>query len=190
MPAEEFALSGLFGALPLDAKTDKGAPLLVHGVDDPITWNDMQKVFPARGFDELYSAFKASSEAGKAHIFPAQYEVQPNSFMGVAGGYAVSVLWVLNGRSSQWEGALHEQTARWLAKQRSSSAGGTAASPYKGYPSVQHLSEAPAPLISLLSQQASWSFRAKKGVVADFVAAAAGSTSGPGEEVIRGNAFA
>lgn len=104
--------------------------------------------------------------------------------MGVAGGYQVNVLWVLNGRSEQWEDALSEQTRRWLAKQRAAPSG-----PYRGYPSVQHASEAPAPLISLLSQQASWSFRAKRGLVADFLASAAGTTSGPGEEVIRGNAW-
>lgn len=149
-----------------------------------MTWNDNQQVFPKRGFDALHAAFRASTEAGEAHVFAQAYEVQPNAFMGVAGGYVVNVLWVLNGRSTQWEGALQEQTGRWLAKQRSSSG------PYNDYPGTQHLSEAPAPLISLLSQQASWSFRAKRALVTDFVAAAAGSTSGPGEEVIRGNAWA
>lgn len=101
--------------------------------------------------------------------------------MAVAGGYQVNVLWVLNARSTQWEQALQDQTLRWLDKQR-----GTPG-PYEGYPYIQHNLEAPGPLINLLSQQGSWGFRAKKGAVLEFVANAAGSTSGPAEEVIRGN---
>lgn len=108
-------------------------------------------------------------------------QVLHNSFMGVAGGYQASVMWVLHGRSSEWEEGLAEQTQRWLAKQRETPG------PYQNYPFTQHTSEAPGPLISLLSQQASWSFRTKKAALAEFVAAAGGSTSGPGEEVIRGN---
>lgn len=108
-------------------------------------------------------------------------QVQPNVFMGVAGGYQVQVMWVLAGRSTQWEQALPEATLRWLDKQRNSTG------PYRYYPNVHHTLEAPAPLINLLSQQASWAFRAKKAEVLEFVAGAAGSTSGPGEEVIKGN---
>lgn len=103
--------------------------------------------------------------------------------MGVAGGYQVQVLWVLNGRSTQWEQELPEATLRWLDKQRNTTG------PYSGYPNVHHTLEAPAPLISLLSQQASWTFRAKKAEVLEFVAGAMGSMSGPEEEVVKGNTF-
>lgn len=68
--AEEYGLSGLFGAFPMDAK-------LLHGQDDPTTWNDMQQVFPKDGFAELYRAFKASHAAGDAHVFARTYEVGP-----------------------------------------------------------------------------------------------------------------
>lgn len=66
--AEEYGLSGLFGAFPMEAK-------LLHGQDDPTTWNDMQQVFPKDGFAELYRAFKASHAAGDAHVFARTYEV-------------------------------------------------------------------------------------------------------------------
>lgn len=110
-------------------------------------------------------------------------QVLPNTFMGIPGGYAVNVLWVLNGRSTQWEQALPEQTLRWLQKERDSTG------PYMDYPYVHHTLEAPSTLINLLSQQASWSFRAKKADVLDFVSWSFGTTSGPGEEVIRGNTY-
>jgi hypothetical protein len=110
-------------------------------------------------------------------------QVQANTFMGIPGGYEVNVLWILNGRSSQWEQALPEQTSRWLDKQRDSTG------PYRLYPNVQHTLEAPGLLINLLSQQASWAFRAKKAEVLEFVSTAVGSTSGPGEEIIKGNVF-
>jgi hypothetical protein len=103
--------------------------------------------------------------------------------MGIPGGYEVNVLFVLNGRSSQWEAALPEPTLRWLDKQRNSTG------PFRYYPNVHHTLEAPGPLINLLSQQASWAFRAKKAEVLEFVAGAVGSSSGPGEEVIKGNVF-
>lgn len=103
--------------------------------------------------------------------------------MGVAGGYEVNVLFILNGRSKQWEQALPEPTLRWLEKERN----GTG--PYKGYPNVHHTLEAPAPLINLLSQQASWAFRVRKAEVLEFVGQSIGTTSGPGEEVITGNTF-
>lgn len=173
---EEYGLSGLFGAFPMEAK-------LLHGQDDPTTWNDMQQVFPKEGFAELYRALKASHAAGDAHVFARTYEVLPNSFMGIPGGYEVNVLFVLNGRSSQWEAALPEPTLRWLDKQRNSTG------PFRYYPNVHHTLEAPGPLINLLSQQASWAFRAKKAEVLEFVAGAVGSSSGPGEEVIKGNVF-
>lgn len=67
-PVEEYGLSGLFGAFPMDAK-------LLHGQDNPTTWNDMQQVFPKDGFAELYRAFKASHAAGDAHVFARTYEV-------------------------------------------------------------------------------------------------------------------
>jgi hypothetical protein len=73
--AEEYGLAGLFGALPMDAKTELGRPLLLHGQDDPVTWNDMQQVFPKEGFAELYRTYKASSAAGDAHVFARTYEV-------------------------------------------------------------------------------------------------------------------
>jgi hypothetical protein len=73
--AEEYGLAGLFGALPMDAKNELGRPLLLHGQDDPVTWNDMQQVFPKEGFAELYSTYKASSAAGDAHVFARTYEV-------------------------------------------------------------------------------------------------------------------
>lgn len=114
-------------------------------------------------------------------VATALAQVQPNTFMGVAGGYVVNVLWIFNGRSTQWEQSLPQPTLRWLDKQRN------ATGPYRLYPNVQHTLDAPAPLISLLSQQASWAFRAKKAEILDFVTTAEGSTSGPAEEVIKGN---
>jgi hypothetical protein len=105
-------------------------------------------------------------------------QVVPNEFQGVTGGYTVNVLWVLNGRSSQWEQQLPQQTQRWLTRQRQSGA-------YKDYPNVYNNLEAPGPLISLLSQQASWGFRAKKDVVLDWIADAAGSQSGPSKAALR-----
>lgn len=220
--AGEFALSGLFGALPPEAKNDKGQPLLVHGVDDAPTWNEMEHVFPTAGFGELYEALRASHAAGDAHVFNRTYEVRtgesacmhaacmlkrlcaclrslmlerlplisclsklwvaphahthaqvlPNAFMGVAGGYNVSVLWVLNAQSAAWESQLPAATQRWLERQRGS------AGPYRDYPHVFNNLEAPAPLISLLSQQASWAFRAKKDAVLAWVGDAARSGGG------------
>jgi hypothetical protein len=107
-------------------------------------------------------------------------QVLKNEFQGVAGGYKVNVLWVLNGQSSQWEHQLPQQTQRWLSRQRQSGA-------YKDYPNVYNNLEAPAPLISLLSQQASWGFRAKKDLVLDWIADAAGSQSGPSGPAPKGS---
>lgn len=75
-PAEEFALAGLFGAFPLDATNDRGEQMMIHGVDDVGTWNEMGKVFPTSGFKQLFEQYKASYTAGGAHIFPATYEVR------------------------------------------------------------------------------------------------------------------
>jgi len=116
---------------------------------------------------------------GQAEAYVAAYsanavQVLPNAFMGIVGGYNVSVLWVLNGRSAQWESQLPAATQRWLDRQRRAVAG-----PYKNYPYVQNNLEAPGPLISLLSQQASWSFRMKKDQVVQWVLDAKGSRSGP-----------
>jgi len=116
---------------------------------------------------------------GQAEAYVAAYsanavQVLPNAFMGIVGGYNVSVLWVLNGRSAQWESQLPAATQRWLDRQRRAVAG-----PYKNYPNVQNNLEAPAPLISLLSQQASWSFRMKKDQIVQWVLDAKGSRSGP-----------
>lgn len=41
---EEFALAGLFGAVPLYTSSSKGEDMLIHGVDDLQTWNEMQQV--------------------------------------------------------------------------------------------------------------------------------------------------
>lgn len=101
-----------------------------------------------------------------------------NNFQGVDGDYTVNVLWVLNGASANWESQLPEQTQRWLQRQRESSGA------YKDYPNIYNTLDAPGPLISLLSQQASWSFRAHKELVVDFVEAAAGSESGPSAEAM------
>jgi hypothetical protein len=97
--------------------------------------------------------------------------VLPNAFQGIQGGYSVNVLWVLNGASSAWEQQLPEQTQIWLDQQRKDTAG-----PYAAYPGVLSRTDMPAPLLSLLSQQASWSLQASKDVVQDFVRAA--ETSG------------
>jgi hypothetical protein len=50
--------------------------MMIHGVDDVGTWNEMGKVFPTSGFKQLFEQFKASYEEGGAHIFPATYEVR------------------------------------------------------------------------------------------------------------------
>ncbi|WIA39163.1 hypothetical protein OEZ86_005290 [Tetradesmus obliquus] len=176
----EFALAGLFGAFPLDATDNRGEQMMIHGVDDVGTWNEMGKVFPTSGFKQLFEQYQERYRQGGAHMFPATYEVLKNEFQGVAGGYTVNVLWVLNGQSSQWEQQLPQQTQRWLGRQRQSGA-------YKDYPNVYNNLEAPAPLISLLSQQASWGFRAKKDTVLDWIADAAGSRSGPSGEAPKGS---
>jgi hypothetical protein len=73
--AGEFALAGLFGALPLNATDTNGKQMLIHGVDDSSTWNEMEHVFPTEGFADLFEAYKASFEAGDAHIFNKTYQV-------------------------------------------------------------------------------------------------------------------
>lgn len=78
-PAEEYGLSGLFGALPMDATNELGRPLLLHGTDDTTTWNDIQQVFSTDGFTDLYQAYKASSSAGDAHVITRSYEVRLNT---------------------------------------------------------------------------------------------------------------
>jgi hypothetical protein len=60
----------------MDAKNELGQPLLLHGTDDPTTWNDLQQVFPKDGFEDLYRSFKESSAAGDAHVFTRTYEVR------------------------------------------------------------------------------------------------------------------
>lgn len=60
----------------MDATNELGQPLRLHGTDDPITWNDMQQVFPKDGFADLFNAYKASSAAGDAHVFTRRYEVR------------------------------------------------------------------------------------------------------------------
>lgn len=112
-----------------------------------------------------------------------QTQVLKNDFQGVVGGYSVNVLWVLNGQSGDWEAELPTATQRWLNRQRDGPG------PYRNYPNVHNTIEAPAPLISLLSQQASWNFRAKKDMVLEWVAAAAGSESGPSEEVLKSSSI-
>ncbi|WIA12481.1 hypothetical protein OEZ85_012516 [Tetradesmus obliquus] len=164
----EYALAGLFGAVPLNAKDAKGQPLKLHDTNSPATWSSMSQVFPAEGFPVLFDQYKASFLQGGAHIFNATYQVLPNSFHGVKGNYKVSVLWLLNGRSSQWEAALPQETQQWLAPKRNASSG-----PYGGYPNVYNVLQAPAQLVSLLSQQASWAVREKQSLVQDWVAAAA-----------------
>lgn len=84
-PVEEYGLSGLFGALPMDAKNDLGRPLLLHGTDDPTTWNDLQQVFPRDGFQDLYRAFKSSNSAGDAPVFVRSYEVRCDSTQHLLG---------------------------------------------------------------------------------------------------------
>jgi hypothetical protein len=74
--AEEFALAGLFGAFPLDATNNRGEQMMIHGVDDVGTWNEMGKVFPTAGFKQLFEQYKESYLQGAAHIFPATYEVR------------------------------------------------------------------------------------------------------------------
>lgn len=134
--------------------------------------------------EEAINTKAVAATANKGPVsLPSLLQVRPNVFMGVAGGYQVQVLWVFNGRSTQWEQELPEATLQWLEKQRD------ATGPYRHYPNVHHTLEAPAPLINLLSQQASWAFRAKKAEVLEFVAAAMGSSSGPEDEVVKGNTF-
>jgi hypothetical protein len=60
----------------MNARNELGRPLLLHGTDDPTTWNDMQQVFPSDGFEDLYRAFRDSSAAGDAHVFARSYEVR------------------------------------------------------------------------------------------------------------------
>jgi hypothetical protein len=95
-------------------------------------------------------------------------QVLPNDFHGVNGNYQVNVLWLLNGQSTQWEAALPQETQQWLAPKRNATSG-----PYKGYPNVYNVLQAPEQLVSLLSQQASWAVRTKQSLVQDWVAAAA-----------------
>lgn len=83
-------------------------------------------------------------------------QVLPNAFFGINGGYTVNILWVFNGKSTNWESQLPYRTEQWLETQRQASG------PYKDYPNVYNVLQAPAQLISLLSQQASWSLRMKK----------------------------
>jgi hypothetical protein len=60
----------------MDAKNELGQPLLLHGTDDPTTWNDLQQVFPRDGFEDLYRSFRESSAAGDVHVFRRTYEVR------------------------------------------------------------------------------------------------------------------
>lgn len=73
--AGEYALAGLFGAVPLNAKNAKGQPLKLHDTNSPATWNSMSQVFPAEGFPVLFDQYKASFLQGGAHIFNATYQV-------------------------------------------------------------------------------------------------------------------
>lgn len=83
-------MSGLFGVLPMDARNELGRPLLLHGTDDPTTWNDIQQVFPRDGFKDLYQAYKASSSAGDAHVFVRSYEVRWDTLCSLTVVYAAS----------------------------------------------------------------------------------------------------
>jgi hypothetical protein len=85
----------------------------------------------------------------------------------VNGNYQGNVLWMLNGQSMQWEAALPQETQKWLALKRNATSG-----PFKGYPNVYNVLQAPAELVSMLSQQASWAVRAKQDLVQGWVAAA------------------
>jgi hypothetical protein len=73
--AGEFALSGLFGMLPMNAKDDKGEPLRVQGSVPPLTWNALSQVFPAEGLLQLFEQYKASFLQGGPHVFSASYKV-------------------------------------------------------------------------------------------------------------------
>jgi hypothetical protein len=75
MPAGEFALLGMFGMLPMNAKDDKGEPLRVQGSVPPLTWNAISQVFPAEGFPELFEQYKASFLQGGPHVFSTTYKV-------------------------------------------------------------------------------------------------------------------
>jgi hypothetical protein len=74
--AGEYALAGLFGAVPLDAKDEKRKPLKVHDNVTPATWNSMSQVFPTGGFSQLFEQYKASFLQGGAHVFSATYQVR------------------------------------------------------------------------------------------------------------------
>lgn len=71
----EYALAGLFGAVPSHAIDAAGDPLLIHGSDSPQTWNEMERVFPTEGFAALFEEYQSSYEAGGPHVFSATYQV-------------------------------------------------------------------------------------------------------------------
>ncbi|PNW85074.1 hypothetical protein CHLRE_03g170600v5 [Chlamydomonas reinhardtii] len=182
----QYDIAGLFGAVPLNATSYKGLQEGITGVQ-PEMFNKALQVFPREGYDELYAALSGSLRSGQPALHRASYPVVDNAIQAITGGWTVEVLWLVNMQSRQWESQLPNDTQAFLNSSRDDKD-----SDLRHYPYISTFTANYSPeLVTLLSQQASWSLLQAAAELRELLAAAAApNATAAGNAAVGGGAAA
>ncbi|GFR41221.1 hypothetical protein Agub_g1894, partial [Astrephomene gubernaculifera] len=146
-------VASLFGAVPLNITNTK--KYRKHGINgvQPGVYNAAHQVFPQERYAELYNALYSSLSAGRPAVHRASYPVLDNAAQAITGGWQVEMLWLFNMQISDWEEQLPVDTRTFLNESRYKKK-----SDMRHYPYISTFTANYTPeLVTLLSQQASWS---------------------------------
>ncbi|GIL43121.1 hypothetical protein Vafri_957, partial [Volvox africanus] len=111
-----------------------------------------RQVFPREGFDDLYDSLRGGMIHGQPAIHRASYSVLSNPMQAINGGWQVEVLWLINMQARQWEELLPNETQTFLNLSRADTG-----SDLHHYPHISTFTTNYSPqLVTLLSQQATW----------------------------------
>ncbi|KAG2442832.1 hypothetical protein HXX76_002911 [Chlamydomonas incerta] len=180
----QYDIAGLFGAVPANATSYSGLENGITGVQ-PDEFNRALQVFPREGYDQLYAALAGSLAAGQPALHRAAYTVLDNAAQAITGGWTVEVLWLVNMRSRQWESQLPADTQAFLNSSRDDKS-----SDLRHYPYISTFTANYSPeLVTLLSQQASWSLLQAAPELRELLAAAAApNATAAGNAAVGGGA--
>ncbi|GFR41215.1 hypothetical protein Agub_g1888, partial [Astrephomene gubernaculifera] len=145
-------VAGLFGAVPPNITSYEGMKKGIMGVQ-PGVFNKALQVFPQEGYAELYGALYGGLAMGQPAIHRASYPVLDNAAQAITGGWQVEVLWLINMQSREWEDQLPNDTRTFLNDSRNDKDSDLRHYPYISTYTTRYSTE----LVTLLSQQASWS---------------------------------
>ncbi|KAG2499382.1 hypothetical protein HYH03_002957 [Edaphochlamys debaryana] len=167
----QYDVAGLFGAVPLNATQYEGFKEGITGVQ-PDVWNRALQVFPREGFDELYAALQERLREGRPAVHRASYTVLDNPGQAIQGGWSVDVLWVINMKVDAWEEQLPDDTRDFLKHVRNEAGSDMRHYPYINLYNTYYSRE----LVTLMSQQASWTTLQAAPELRDMLAQAAADT--------------